>query len=55
MNRNQILKFDEDDENEDKEKDLNAKFLISDIHEKITKIDVVTKHTVKDVCLRKKN
>jgi hypothetical protein len=54
VNRNQIPKFDEDDENDGKEKDLNAKFLSSDLHEKITKIDVVMKHTVKDVCLRKK-
>ena len=28
-------------------------FLIGDLHEKISKLDVVIKHTVKDVCSRK--
>ena len=53
VDQNHILKFDEDDENDGKGKDLNANFLISDLHEKISKLDVVMKHTVKDVCLRK--
>ena len=53
VDQNHILKFNEDDENDGKGKDLNANFLISDLHEKISKLDVVMKHTVKDVCLRK--
>ena len=32
MEQNQTLKFDEDDENDGKGEDLNAKFLISDLH-----------------------
>ena len=53
MDQNQTSKFDKDDENDGKGEDLNAKFLISDLHEKRTKLDVVMKHAVKDVCLRK--
>ena len=53
MEQNQTPKFDEDDENDGKGEDLNAKFLFSDLHEKRTKLDAVVNHAVKDVCLRK--
>ena len=51
MDQNQTSKFDKDDENDGKGEDLNAKFLISELHEKRTKLKIlIMKHAVKDVC-----
>ena len=41
MNLTQPLKSNKDDEHDVEVKDLNAKLLVCDVHEKGTKIDVV--------------
>ena len=42
MNWSQPLRFDENDEDDVKEYDLNAKFMVCDVHEMRTKLVVVS-------------